>query len=1095
MRRKECRFRSPTPALPAYSSLRPPTARRRSLAVLRLVLGFVFSCRWVCGLALACGAEFGIPVRFELPKAGYVTLVVEDAEGGRVRNLISETKLPAGENVVYWDGYCEGRMARDGEFARRRASAGEYRVRGLVHDGLHLRYEFCVYGGGNPPWPTRDGSGAWLADHSVPCDVLFLPKGAGPGRGGGPQILVASRVGEAGDTLLVMDEGGNKIVGGPKIEGWAGGNAVARDSGANPDSEFFAYTVNLSAEAASVHGLYAAKSRRPRNSGESDIETFEAKLIGKYPGAVREGLREGAGLAVYNGLIATSAPWKSKIYFFDSRQKSACGEVSLARPKGLLFDSQGRLLVLTRNRLERYSVEIAPGGKPPKLSNRETLITGLEDPQRITIASDGRLYISDWGASHQVKVFDPGYRLIQTIGTPGGPQLGLYDEHRMQYPTGVAVDSRNHLWVAETDNLPKRVSQWSARGELLKTKYGPPHYGGGGTIDPENPNRAFFATFGGVLEFELDWRRGTSRVKAVVAREELQGNDPMPGENWLPERAVRAGGRTYLVGGYQGGLRGNSYSALYLLDEKGHIGRPVAYLGSDRWWPYLYTRRDILDAAPKREHEHFMTWSDLNGDMKVQTNEFCYRVFDEESPAADGRRVRTHGYREFLFGPGLEATGSWSIRVPAPRITSGGVPVFDLGKARFLLPPSAEMERPEDGLCLAPAAEGWLISAAAGYRNGRKMWTYREDPDDNTIPTQPGQYLAPTRLLGPPFKPRGGAGEVFVVNGEMGNFYVFTTDGLFVQTLGGDARLFPAIRLPEAKRGRLMDGLSFEQEHFHPTITQIPGGEVYMMAGFTCSSIYHLEGWESIRRRDFGTVWMTPEIAGRLPESESEPRRKPGRQELEVRPLPASVERLAAWKPDSKVAIDRRASAAVAVDQTHLYIQWQTDDPELLANAATDFRFLFKKGGGLDLMLDAQPQRDDGRPGATKDVLRLLVARSGGQTKAVLYKPVAPGSPAANRALFASPVGEVSFDLVQDVSAQVSLAQSQCVYTVKIPLRLLGWDPKPGRSYRADLGVLRGDGVQTLQRAYWSNRDTAIVSDIPSEARLRPENWGLWRVR
>ncbi len=1047
------------------------------------------------GISPALGTDVGIPVRFNLPKPSYLTLVIEDAQGQRVRNLISETRLPAGDNVVYWDGYAEGSPASGGGFVHPRAPIGQYHVRGLVHDGLHLRYEFQVYGGGNPPWLTLDGSGGWLADHSVPCDVLFLPKGTGPTRGGAPQILVASRVGEAGDTLLLMDEHGNKIVGGPKIDGWAGGNALARDFGPKRDPEFFAYTVNLSAEATPVHGLYATRRAPERSRGAPEVETFEARLIGKYSGGVREGIHEGAGIAVYNGLIATSAPWKNKIYFFDSRKRAPLCDVTLPRPKGLLFDSEGRLLVLTATQLERYSVEVSSDGKRVELTHPETLITGLEDPQRATVASDGMLLISDWGNSHQVKVFDSQYKFVRTIGNPGGPQLGLYDEHRMQYPAGVAVDSQGHLWVAEADNLPKRVSEWSSDGTLLQVKYGPTHYGGGGTLDPGNPNRLFFATFEGILEFELDWTRGTSRVKAIVARESAQGNDPMPGENWLPERPLHVGDRTYLVGGYQGGLRGNTFSAIYLLDEKTQIGRPVGYLGSDRWWPYLYTRPEILDTAPNHEHEHFMTWSDLNGDLKVQTNEFRYRVFDEQFSRSDGRMARTYGYREFVFGPGLEATGNWTIRVPAPSITSDGVPVFDLQQAHFLIPPSAAMARSEDGLCLVPAKDGWLISAAAGYRDGQQMWSYREYPDDNTLPMEAGQYIAPTRLLGPPIEPKGESGEVFVMNGEMGNFYVFTTDGLFVQTLGGDARRFPPVRLPQAQRGQLMDGLSFEQEHFHPTITQIPNGEVYLVAGFACSSLYHVEGWDSIHRRDFGTLTLNPEYANRLPEAKTESPRIKGSEEWAIPKLTAPLKTLATWKPASMVVVDERASAGVAVDDHHLYLRWQTDDPDLLANAVTDYRFLFKKGGALDLMLDSQPLTRDRRDGPATNCLRLLVSRSGIQTKAVLYRPIFPGTAKDDQTLFASPVGQVTFDSVRDVSSEVVLEQSQGVYTIQVPLSLLGWNPKVGQSFRADIGLLRGNGVQTLQRAYWSNRDTAIVSDIPSEARLRPENWGVWKVQ
>src|SRR4051812_34099342 len=44
-----------------------------------------------------------IPIRFNLPEAGWVTLVIDDANGKRVRNLVSETQFPKGDNVVWWD--------------------------------------------------------------------------------------------------------------------------------------------------------------------------------------------------------------------------------------------------------------------------------------------------------------------------------------------------------------------------------------------------------------------------------------------------------------------------------------------------------------------------------------------------------------------------------------------------------------------------------------------------------------------------------------------------------------------------------------------------------------------------------------------------------------------------------------------------------------------------------------------------------------------------------------------------------------------------------------------------------------------------------
>lgn len=45
-----------------------------------------------------------ILIHFQLPEAGFVTLVIDDANGKRVRNLVAETAFPKGDNMVWWDG-------------------------------------------------------------------------------------------------------------------------------------------------------------------------------------------------------------------------------------------------------------------------------------------------------------------------------------------------------------------------------------------------------------------------------------------------------------------------------------------------------------------------------------------------------------------------------------------------------------------------------------------------------------------------------------------------------------------------------------------------------------------------------------------------------------------------------------------------------------------------------------------------------------------------------------------------------------------------------------------------------------------------------
>jgi hypothetical protein len=155
---------------------------------------------------------------------------------------------------------------------------------------------------------------------------------------------------------------------------------------------------------------------------------------------------------------------------------------------------------------------------------------------------------------------------------------------------------------------------------------------------------------------------------------------------------------------------------------------------------------------------------------------------------------------------------------------------------------------------------------------------------------------------------------------------------------------------------------------------------------------------------------------------------------------------------------------------------------------------LFKGGGALDLMIGTQRLTDINRTEPVEGDLRLLVTKTQGKTRATLYRAVVPNTPVAKKVLFESPVGKVLFDEVRDVSADIKLVQQGSNYEISVPLQLLGMKPEQDGEYLGDIGVLRGNGTQTIQRLYWNNLNTAIVSDIPSEARLQPRNWGIWKL-
>ena len=75
-------------------------------------------CFALCGLMVPttgrAAEPLNLPIAFDLEKASTVTVVIEDAAGKRVRNLIAAARLAPGRNLLSWDGYDEGETQPDG---------------------------------------------------------------------------------------------------------------------------------------------------------------------------------------------------------------------------------------------------------------------------------------------------------------------------------------------------------------------------------------------------------------------------------------------------------------------------------------------------------------------------------------------------------------------------------------------------------------------------------------------------------------------------------------------------------------------------------------------------------------------------------------------------------------------------------------------------------------------------------------------------------------------------------------------------------------------------------------------------------------------
>jgi hypothetical protein len=1035
----------------------------------------------------------GIPVLFRLDQPGFVTLVIEDPKGHRIRNLIAETRLPAGENTVYWDGYHDGIRKSQGDLVRHRVLPGRYHLRGLAHDGITMCYEMSV-DSGIPPWPTKDGSGGWLADHTPPADVLYLPKGVSPPNGKGrAHFLVGSSSGEAGSEFVWLEGEGRRVFG--INDGFWGGTHLAHDLGANPAPDYYAYVFESGQRDADNFTLEVRGFRLDGNPLESVIKYPRPQSLKTLKGNEAYG---SDGLAVYDGQLVFAVTMLNKLIFADARQKKVIGEADLASPRSPMFDRQGRLFVISEGKVKRY--RIAAGRA--RLDGEQTLITeGLDDPRRLVVDDRGNLYVSDWAKSHQIKVFNAKGEHLRTIGKPGGPQIGPYVEERMAHPCGFAIDSRGWIWVAEGD-FPKRISIWKTGGDFIKALYGPEKYGGGGALDPRDKTRFYYDEGGNGIEFALDWDTGTSKVKSVFWRPDLMPEFETMPAGPAPERAFYAGGHQYLVNSYNGVLRFNQDRdvGIWRMDADG-IARPVAMIGNAAdlvhpiWgWP-MRNRDAIVKLWEDQKPENVLfVWCDHDGDHVAQPGEIQWAAEDHSSSPQHG--IGGIGL-EPLVHPDLSFTTAFGTRVPPPQFDPRGVPLYDL-RQRIAVGDRQELRSQlivgDWALTHEDSDGSWV-----GFDlRGGKRCRYPATPEEQI--GGPGAMVAPTRLLGPAVTPRAGqAGPLVAINGEMGAIFLLTMDGLCIQTLGGDARLLPPVSERNPKRNWRLPDLTFQQEHFHPTLTQTADGAIYLVAGFQQGTLLRLEGWDEIHRWDFGELRVREQDLAGLPATSVKPSRKQGRPTLtvEIRSRGPQIDGdLADWPGHAQwIRVDDRATAAVTVDGQNLYVAYRTDDPRALENAGRDHRYIFKSGGALDLMLGTDPEARHDRHALAPGALRLLVARVEGRTTAVLYRGFAPDAPKTETVLFESPVGRVVFDQVRQVGGTVRLAQLGGNYEFSIPLRVLGLRPSVGMEILADVGILRGREGRTTQRAYWSNQDTTLVSDPPSEARLQPGNWGLWRFR
>ena len=1071
-----------------------------------------------------------IPIKFTLPEAGLVTLVIEDMQNKRVRNLVSETPFPAGENTAWWDGSDD--LLRDPGAAAhgvyhipvRPVAPGSYQIRGLSRRPVELRYEFSIYNAGKPPWETADKTGCWMTNHTPPTSLAFVP--GSRTMDGQALIFMGAQISEGGHGLQWLREDGAKIGG----QGWVGGNwtgaaTLTVDNGPAAIANHLCY----------VGSIWEGELRLTAKNQQLEDQRVLTVKLGDDPDNRKptdsakpvelKGFDGGAktfvlgGIAARDGLLVGSLVRQDELIMVAVKAGAVVGRAPVEDPRGVAFDAQGRLLVLSGNRLLRYSTAALPA-----LHQMEIVIaTGLDDPRHVITDAAGNFLITDRGSSHQVKIFSPAGEPMRVIGKPGIPATGSYEPLHLNNPNGLALDSQGRLWIAEADNQPRRVSVWSPKGEFVRAFYGPTEYGGGGVLDPQDATRFFYKG----LEFRLDWKRGSDELVRVFYRPDplLEGHyGPYSPDTPLYPAAQK--GTRYFTSCFTHTPTGGDHVKFIWRDGEKNA-RLVSALGSAHSWPILRTSefRPLWPEGTKPEEENpssaqlaTFAWSDANDDSLPQPGEVHFAKISSRGVTVMNDLtcvIARHGEHAASFSP--------------VSFTPAGVPVYDLTRSEILGPAGGDPPSSGGDQALTEPG-GWTVTTNApapfqphgigGMLRGEPHWSYPSAwpglhaSHEAAVPDRPGMVIGHTRLLGGWVRPPGEGGPLFCVNGNMGNMYLFTADGLFVATLFHDIRLRPNWAAPVAIRDMDLTDVSLHDENFWPSITQTPDGKVFLVDGAR-TSLVRVDGLDSIKRLPVQPLTVTVGDLDKAREwlgrTEAARQKSHGSGILAV-PLEGGAPQvdghLADWPPTTDWAvIDRRGiaanfnsnskpyevTAAVRVSDGRLFAAWRTTEKSLLENSGETPGALFKTGGCLDLMLGSDSTAPTNRSAPVAGDQRLLITLVKGQPRALLYRAKVAGT--TKPVSFSSPWRTIYLDSVDDVTSHLAFAADGLGnYEISIPLPVLGWQPKIGETFRADLGVLRGANSRTTQRVYWSNKATAITADVPSEAELMPGLWGKWRI-
>jgi hypothetical protein len=771
----------------------------------------------------------------------------------------------------------------------------------------------------------------------------------------------------------------------------------------------------------------------------------------------------------------------------------------------------GKLYVLHGEPAGGYSVSVVslqaglPQGEPVRLFTVPRPIV----PADLEVDSTGRLYLSDSKANKVFQLTPQGV-VLRSYGRLEAQNPGTYDPLTLIEPgklaTWVDSDGNDRLLIVEMGG-PNRVSEWSADGKLLREFQSLQTKANDGyAVDPERPEHVYIAGHRGWLtRFKVEYATGKWTVNAVWPH---VGDDPKAPHLDHPQCLV-VNGRKYLACG-----RSNN----------------IYRQAGDRW---------LLSAAIIREQKGnesvAYSWHDANGDGAVQEAEYRTR-----SLATPGWLYRYHG-NQWLADLSLVALnqgGPDVWRLAPAGFDAHGNPIFDKWERLFTDPvftaratgtatalfggnEMADKYHSDWAMVDGSMADGFFVTARGGpsfsANEGGQVKHARYVPDGKGGyrllwrtgrqalfgVARPGESYGTTHLNGPL------NGLVAIIDQSRCGVLLYTTDGLYVDTLFPDGRRFsPSVAGLYPQPGEFFAGF------LYPNTTN---GRIYCGLGKISPLLFVAEGWSLTENPAKPLLTVQKLVTIGAPQIASPPEialtMRGGAGAAKVARFAPALGgavldgSLAGWESCEPIRMQGSAEQTVEVralyDPEHLYLRWHARlgakvDPKALQPTERLFTH-DRQADTLSLYIQGDQQaKPGGLAGGRAGDVRMIFAlvTDDGDTRPVvlgLY-PAWTGAKAIP-VTYRTPVGQVTFahvGLLPEVALHHLLDADGkgFVLTAAIPRSAIPGLPALGSTTRTMINFEATFGGRN--KFWWANADGSAsreTLDEPTEARLYPGSW------